>query len=89
MPGGFCCLIGVCCPPAAQAAALADHLGFEPAAVALVLERFALVPHNIDPLTPGGDPVPVSPRNERLDALHAHIRQELRLVLVEQGHQAG
>lgn len=101
---GPCCWLGLCCPPEAAAASLAAHLaggGHHPSAAGAgsylvyldiatrLLAEFQLVPRNIEPVTPQGDPVPVHPVNQRLAALHAYIKQTLHAILLEAGHPAG
>lgn len=54
-----------------------------------LLAEFQLVPRVVEPVTTSGDPVPVYPVNARLEALHAHIKAELRAILLDAGHRAG
>jgi hypothetical protein len=86
---GPCCWLELCCPPEAAAAVLAAHLAVPLDIATRLLSEFQLVPRNIEPVTPQGDPVPVHPVNQRLTALHAYIRAELRVILLEAGHPAG
>lgn len=87
---GPCCWLGLCCPPAAAAKALSLHFeGISEEDALALLSEFQLVPRNIEPVTPSGDPVPVHPANQRLNELHAYIKTELRAILLEAGHPAG
>ena len=97
---GVCCRIQLCCPPAMAAAELADYMagGEDRSApdagsyldvARRILRDFQLVPRNIEPVTPQGDPAPVHPANQRLNELHAYIKPELRAILLEAGHPAG
>jgi len=102
---GPCCWLELCCPPEVAARALAEHLaegellahddpsnteaGSYLDIARRLLDEFVLVPRVVEPVTPQGDPVPVHPKNERLEALLAHVKGELREVLREAGHSAG
>lgn len=91
MSDGPCCWLELCCPPREAAGSIVRHLGVvgdeTPYGVVLqLISKFRLVPRAVEPITEGGDPVPVSPRNERLASLLRHIDTELPLILQEQGH---
>ncbi len=86
MPGGFCCVIGTCCPPGAQAAALAAHEEIPPDAAVKIVAGYQLVPRTIET---GPEPVTeehVRSAKQRLERLHRRAVTELKSILLDMGH---
>lgn len=83
-----CCYYGVCCPPEAQAAALAEHEGIELDAATKIVNGYQLVPRSIEP---GPDQVSeehVRSAKQRLEKLHRRVQTEMRSILLDMGHRA-
>lgn len=87
---GPCCWLGLCCPPAEQAAALAVHFGgLDPNYARRIVDEVEIfVPRIVARIEVDGDPIPVDTENERLNALHDYVKSELAAILEEAGHSS-
>lgn len=85
MPGA-CCYYGVCCPPEAQATALAEHEKIDVTAAVMITANYRLVPKSIEPGPDHLSEEHVRSAKQRLEKLHRRIHTELKGILLDMGH---
>jgi len=95
MPGGACCVLGVCCPPDRQAAALAEHLGVPLEAAQAIAGTtkgagYLLIPRTLPEAMPNGDTKRdaafAEAARQRLERLNRYAKAEMKAILIDLGH---